>query len=275
MSRLTDDEKRIGPLRYGTTTSWRPWRLTLESHGGDDGENWNTLNAYLFGYVFSLYLPRIIQPWRQKVIAKSWDAETVKRLGRNWYWDVERREYGFCLSEGHFILYFGIQPGDSTRDQDWSCFLPWTQWRFVRFSLYNPDGSHFWTEMEEHLGFDVYALQRNAESRVPKVVFKFRDFDGEEITATTHIEEREWLFGEKWCSWLSLFRAPKIRRSLNIQFSSEVGCDKGSWKGGTLGHGITMLPNETPELAFRRYCAQEHRSKSGPYKLDYASEASS
>ena len=34
----------------------------------------------------------------------------------------------------------------------------------------------------------------------------------------------------------------------------ETGSKKGSWKGGTIGHGIDMLPGELHEGAFRRYC---------------------
>lgn len=270
MGKMTDSDVTFGPATIGRT-EWRPWRLTLESHGGDDGHLWNALIAYAFGWVFRLYVPRIIQPWKRKVMAPSWDAATVARLGRDWYWDVERREYGFCLSEGHFVLYYGIQPCDSKRDQSWSCFLPWTQWRFVRFSLFQPDGTHFFTEMEEKRpkGFDHYRLQHEAEKQVGKAIFKIRDFDGEEITATTHIEEREWKFGTGWCSWLSMFAKPKIRRSLSINFSAETGPEKGSWKGGTLGHGIDMLPNETPEQAFRRYCSQAHRSKYRTYRMEF------
>lgn len=273
MARLTDDEKRLGPLCWGTT-SWRPWRLTLESHGGDDGEKWNTLNAYAFGYVARLYLPRIIPPQRRKVQAQYWDAATIERMGRDWYWDEHRREYGFCLSEGHLQIYYGIQPGDSSLDQGWSCFLAWTQWRFYRFSLYQPDGTHFYAQYAKDRkklggGLEATRHQMEAEEKVGKARFSMRDFDGELIEVTAHIEEREWRFGEKWCSWLSLFRKPRIVRSLDLQFSSEIGREKGSWKGGTIGHGITMLDGETPEQAFRRYCSQEHRSKRGKYSIEF------
>jgi hypothetical protein len=42
-----------------------------------------------------------------------------------------------------------------------------------------------------------------------------------------------------------------------MRFSSEVGERKGSWKGGTIGHSITLLPNELHEAGFRRYCEKE------------------
>jgi hypothetical protein len=99
--------------------------------------------------------------------------------------------------------------------------------------------------------------RRKLETACPAPRFDFLDFDGERITATTRIEEREWRLGEGRFKWLSIFRRPKVCRSLDLQFSSEVGRRKGSWKGGTIGHSIDMLPGELHEAAFRRYCAKE------------------
>jgi hypothetical protein len=107
------------------------------------------------------------------------------------------------------------------------------------------------------------------EESCPKVHFGFEDYDGELIIATCNVEEREWLFGTGWFKWLSLFRAPKIRRSLNLQFSAEVGPQKKSWKGGTVGHGIDMREGETPEQAFRRYCEMDHERKGKHFKLRF------
>ena len=75
-----------------------------------------------------------------------------------------------------------------------------------------------------------------------------------------HSEERQWKFGTGWFKWLSLFRKDRVRRSLDIDFSREVGREKGSWKGGTIGHGIEMLPGESNEQAFRRYCTENNLS---------------
>lgn len=104
---------------------------------------------------------------------------------------------------------------------------------------------------------------------VPKAIFEFEDYDGKRIKATTHIAEWEWKFGEGSFKWLSIFRKPKIRRSLDIQFSEEVGPEKGSWKGGTIGHSIDMTEGELHESAFRRYCEQEHNSKHRQYKIKF------
>ncbi len=79
------------------------------------------------------------------------------------------------------------------------------------------------------------------------------------------------LFGTGWFKWLSWFRAPKIRRSLAIEFSGETGPEKGSWKGGTVGTGIDMRPGELHESAFRRYCGEPHRSKYNEYHVKFVS----
>ena len=89
------------------------------------------------------------------------------------------------------------------------------------------------------------------------------------ISMTTKIEEREWRFGTGYFKWMSLFRPAKISRSLKLDFSDEVGPEKGSWKGGTVGHSIDMLPGELHEEAFRRYCSEDHRSKYRKLKLRF------
>ena len=53
----------------------------------------------------------------------------------------------------------------------------------------------------------------------------------------------------------------------------ETGREKGSWKGGTIGTSIEMLPGELHESAFRRYCDEEHRAKSGKYRIKFIGAA--
>jgi hypothetical protein len=260
MARLTDNDRHLGRFITYARSSWNPWRLVYSSGGGADGDAFNHVTAYAFGWVVRVKMPRLLRPWRQWVATGHYEWAKSPDAG---YWDEEPREYGFSLHEGFLQLFLGPQTNDSTTTKSWCCHLPWTQWRFVRFTLYDVDGHEFWTQYEAQRkkGGAHWDEQHAFTKAVPKAVFEFTDFDGKVIQATTHIEEREWRFGEKWCSWLSVFRAPRIRRSLDIEFSKEVGPEKGSWKGGTLGHGIEMLPGESAESAFRRYCQQEHTSK--------------
>lgn len=258
MPRLTDEDRSFGPLTWGKT-NWLSWSLTWESGDDEEGKHQNALIAYAFGWVARLWLPNILPPYRIKHMAKTWDAATVARLGRDWYYETHPREYGFRLSDGHLQIYLGAQTGDSSTEQGWGCFLPWTQWRYVRTSYYGIAGELLWTQFESarrQLGHAHYEEQRKAKLETPKRLFRFLDFDGEPIEAIAMIEEREWHFGEGWFKWLSWFRTARIRRSLDLEFTKETGPRKGSWKGGTLGHGIDMLPGELHEAAFRRYCAE-------------------
>lgn len=241
------------------------WAIVLRSRGEEGGDGGVcSLRLSLWKATLILALPGIVQPWREKV-RPNWDAETIKRLGRDWYWRVDPRQYGFSLSDGHLSIYYGRVTHDSRTDQNWGCFLPWTQWRHVRHSLYDLYGAHFWTEPKA-ARWEAY---RDAKERCPTAIFIFQDFDGQRLTASTRIEEHEWHFGTGWFKWLSWFRRPKIRRSLDIEFSDEVGRDKGSWKGGVIGCGIDMLPGELHELAFRRFCDQDHRAKGGHYRIRF------
>lgn len=278
MTRLTNNDRHIGRfITYARcSASWRPLRLVYSSGAHEDGPGPNTLTLYLFGWIVRLMLPRLLDDYRVRHIAESWDAATVARLGRNWYEERHPREYGFSLSDGFLQVFLGAQTHDSTTTQSWCTHLPWTQWRFHRFSLYDAAGAEFWTQIEKpaRLGrsrdFDA---QREAEARCDKVAFLIDDFDGERITATTHIEEREWKFGEGWFRWLSLFRPNMVRRSLSIKFDKECGPEKGSWKGGTMGTGIDMPPGELHDAAFRRYCDQDHSSKYRRYRVTFVGRA--
>lgn len=263
--RWSDNDRYFGPFTWSYSKSYSHWAAILKSRG-DGGCCFFRLTLRRITLIVAL--PGIVQPWREKVYPQSWDAETVKRLGRDWYWNVIPREYGFSLNDGHLSVHYGRSSMDSRTEQRWGCFLPWTQWRMVRHSLYGLRGELIWTDSGR--AWDAYFKAKEA---CPRVAFAFADYDGERLEATTLIEEREWRFGTGWFKWLSLFRRPKIGRSLDIRFSGETGREKGSWKGGTVGTGIDMLPGEDHESAFRRYCSEQHRSKSGNYTVTFLSRA--
>lgn len=72
----------------------------------------------------------------------------------------------------------------------------------------------------------------------------------QERTAKVYIERMTWrprLF--KRLGWNIL---NKSRTSIDVEFSDEVGEESGSWKGGCMGCGYTMLPGESAEQCLRR-----------------------
>jgi len=194
MTRLTDDDRQFGPITYARCNpSWRPLRVVLSSGADEDHAGTNNLTVYAFGWVARLTLPRLLDDYKVRHVATSWDAATVERLGRNWYEEHHAREYGFSLSDGFLQVFLGAQTHDSTTTQSWCTHLPWTQWRFHRFSLYDAAGAEFWTQIERRGNGTKYRdfdAQREAEARCDKAVFLVDDFDGQRLTVTTHLKTR-------------------------------------------------------------------------------------
>lgn len=252
------NDKHLGPyITYGKSNLWKPWSIILSSGGGEwEDARGNHLKLMASGAYLIIELPTFLKHF-----------ENPKGS-----WDNGPREYGVQLGEeGHLQVFYGPQTHDSTTTKSWSKFLPWTQWRFVRHSIYNIDGSHHWTAAVMK-GHDRFGECEKARDTVTKRRFAVVDYDDDPNSATCYIEEREWKFGEGWFKWLSLFRKPSVKRTLDIRFEKEVGPEKGSWKGGLIGTGIEMMPGEDAKSAFIRYCEQEHRSKGGKYKISFAGE---
>lgn len=261
--RWGDNDRHFGPFTWGPASStWKPVGIVLDS--GDE-EDTAHLRLYLHFGVLIIETPGLLTPFRRWVDTSRYEWA---KPGSG-YWDMHHKCYGIQCSEGFLQVFKGPQTHDSSTTKSWSTHLPWTQWRFIRISMYDTAGAHFWTQLdsERGKGINSFDAQHQAKQDVPKVAFRFIDYDGAEIIATTHIEEREWKRGEKWCKWLSLFYRPLIRRSLAIDYSAEVGPRKGSWKGGTMGTGINMLPGELHDDAFIRHCVKEGLTYMGPMPM--------
>lgn len=264
LRRWGDNDRHFGPFTYAYDGRYRPFVVVLSS----EEEEYPGCNMRLsaFGHTLIAELPPIIKPHREKIYPK-WDAATIERLGRDWYWNIDQRQFGFSLCENFLQVFRGRHTMDSSTDRTWGYFLPWTQWRHVRHSFYGLDGEHIATLPDtgkSYLGDPGrWERERAIADSTPTVAFAFDDFDGERIVATTRIEEREWKAGTGWFKWLSLFRKSRVSRSLDIRFSAETGKRKGSWKGGTVGHAIEMVSGELHESAFRRYCSENNMTFAG------------
>lgn len=73
-------------------------------------------------------------------------------------------------------------------------------------------------------------------------------YDGEVVPCKFWVEEIEWR--RKWLHWTKMFS--KTTRFIEIEFSKEMGSRKGTWKGGTIGCGYDLLPDEHPRDCIRR-----------------------
>lgn len=267
--RYSGNDKHFGPFTYSLHNDqhWRPLGVMLDSGASDGYEDRKGCNLKLhgFGRTLILELPNVIPDFVQR--------HKSHIEGREYWEETFRREYGFTVSDGTMHVHYGPQTHDSTTTKSRVFWLPWQNWRFIRQSWYGPTGQHvetLWETDNKLVRSAQFEWRREFEASLAKVAFEVEDYDGQRIQAKTHIEEREWRFGTGLFKWLSLFRKPRIRRSLDIEFDKEVGREKGSWKGGLIGTGIDMLPGELHEDAFRRYCEQEHRDKSGVKFIGHA-----
>ena len=270
--RWSDNQNRWGIFTYAISDCYKNFAAVLDSgHGESPGCH---LRLSAFGHTLITELPAIIKPWRRWVPTGHYSWAKSPDAG---YWDEHSNEYGFSLSsEGFLQVFLGPQTMDSDTTKNWCAHLPWTQWRHIRRSLFDSSGKHFWTEWDRPRGFalrDDWMAYWAVVGACPTVAFEVEDHDGKRVRATTRIEEREWKFGAGWFKWLSLFRKPKIHRSLDIDFASEVGTDKGSWKGGLCGTPIGLLDGELHEAAFRRFCDLDQRGKYSSFKLKFIGPA--
>lgn len=252
--RWSDNDRYFGPLTYSRDIrAYRPLSLMLASGDGDDYPGCR-VRVSAFGHTLILALPALIKPWRRWVDTSRHNWSKGPGSG---YWESHKNEYGFSLAEGSLHWHYGPQTHDSETTKSKCWLYPWREHRCIRHSLYDLEGEHF-ADLPDW-GFrnrNGYAVRNAIEAACPVHRFKFKDYDGEEIVATCRLEEREWKRGKGLFRLLFVGRN-NINRSLDLQFSSEVGRRKGSWKGGTVGHSIDMLQGELHEAAFRRYCQKE------------------
>jgi hypothetical protein len=245
------------------------FELSLSS-GFSENESRAGLVLTLLGKSLSIRVPRWVCPPKARYVDLSkYDWAATHKDGSKGYWAADRRKYGIWLFQDHLNVAYGLSTDDSSTEQRWSAFLPWTQWRFVRHTLYDPQWRAFAQfddldlrhvkdrEARQELRRERWRAEDEARRAVPKVFYSFKDYDGESVRVQCTVEKRVWVKGTGWFSWLKYLVKPQVRYSLDLRFSKEIGPRKGSWKGGTLGHGCEISDGESIRDSFNRY-ATEH-----------------
>jgi hypothetical protein len=104
--------------------------------------------------------------------------------------------------------------------------------------------------------WEPYVAEYEHHAKVPDKREKFqyhyryalKDGTVQHRIARVYVERyiaRPWLL-----RWAGLIE--KTRTSINVEFDREVGERTGSWKGGCIGCGWDLKPDETPEQCLRR-----------------------
>lgn len=128
--------------------------------------------------------------------------------------------------------------------------FPWS-YTWVRSSYLLNDGSWHVERGRMRLG-DGTSMREIMAKRgwreTHPYVYMLRSGEAQERLATISVNEMEWR--QRWLKWCPWFA--KVVRSIEIEFNDEVGERTGSWKGGCLGCGYALLPDELPVHALRR-----------------------
>lgn len=249
-TRLTDNDRKLGPLVYGKCKNWSRspigiYFVTSDSENSDKVDNF--IRFWCFGWVANLYIPTKVKPYCENVSYKE-----------SSYKACYPKKYGFFSTYTGIKFYYGLDhPWELSRSKSKYISYTFKEWRWTKTDMY--DGNEVCQ--------GEYSYDKSKD--IIKTNHKFIDYDGKEIIATVFKKVYHYKFGGNYFKWLSRFVKDKKHTVLDIEFSEEVGPDKTSWKGGTLGHGIEMENGETQDEAFIRYCSQTHMAKYKTYNLKY------
>lgn len=201
---------------------WRALRLGIRFDRATDAEDRNMLIVeFQIGSLY-LYLPGRHVEWKDGVRGSyepaygfyTIDSQVIWRWGCGYYsWDIP---FFSCRFESSEIL------------------TPGGRQVFIRRR-----GEQFGERRDEEL---LIAARYDERFRY---TYTLRSGQTQERTAVVHVTRMTW--SRKWFRWLK-----KIRTSIDVRFSEEVGERSGSWKGGCVGCGYAMLPGEQPVDTLRR-----------------------
>ena len=216
--RKRDNQFEIGEWYVG----WKSWTFRLTySNRGYDYEN-AELNISMFGWHSLFRLP-----WKHKGTRMlEWEKE----------YGISIHDSTLFIHLGQMLKGWGIPFFDYGSAVSWNIYtgpkeLQQCHWNASDWAPKDRDYREFGCK-----GATVFE-------------YDFTDpYDGKVVKCKFFVEELEWR--PKWLKWTSLFA--RKRRSIDVEFAEEMGARKGSWKGGILGGGYDMLPNESPMDCIKR-----------------------
>lgn len=120
------------------------------------------------------------------------------------------------------------------------------EWRYMRTEVRRPDGTWVLSGESDKLGEPSKPDGREVMTYPYRYALK--NGTVQDRTATVYAERRAWR--PRCLRWTGLIE--KVRTSIDVIFSDEVGERSGSWKGGCTGCGYELRPGEDMEQCLRR-----------------------
>ena len=164
--------------------------------------------------------------------------------------DCESAAWGFNYHDDTIWIYIG-GGGNFEGGKKWKTFsMPW-EFDWVRTSTYLRDETWFNETSKKGVSWkgEGYGTQKwLSENKWSKTLPFIDKYDNTTVNATISVTVREWR--PRALKWTSLFS--RIKKQIDIEFDNEVGREKGSYKGGTLGCSYEMREGESPEQCLKR-----------------------
>ena len=162
-----------------------------------------------------------------------------------WTDECDSPKWGIAIHNNTLWINRGGKGNMKGGSKWWTWNIPFITKDWVRTSILLKDDT--WEHETKGNKKDFYNDEWKQKQK--SWTYDYTDkYDGEVIPTTIYVEEREWR--PKWLKWTRL--SAKTIRTIDIHFSKECGKRKGSWKGGTLGCGYELLPNEQPLDCLKR-----------------------
>lgn len=174
----------------------------------------------------------------------------------SWTDECDPPKWGIAYHNQIFWIYRGGKGNMNGGNKWWAFHMPWS-YDWVRTSCLRKDGKWEHDIAIPTLNNSVKRIGKNFwEDKWKDVlwnesypyVYTLKNGTVQNRIATLHLEEREWR--PRALKWTSLFK--RTDRSIKVDFNDEVGEETGSWKGGIVGCGYTVIDPELPEQTLRR-----------------------
>lgn len=167
-----------------------------------------------------------------------WKSKTRPQDGMMDAWGIELYERSLYLQWGKrhkFIL------------------LPWS-FDYQRTEVMLENGSFVEYERFKAWSFDRTPEPENRYRRIVPYRYVLKSGEVQEVQATITVQRMTWRW--RLAKMLRLPWPRKVRTSIEIEFSDEVGERRGSWKGGCTGCDWGLKRSEDPIAALRRMEAE-------------------
>ena len=194
----------------------------------------------------------VISNWRWSIslchFTENWSLHLFCFWIRLWQ---SRYEPADCMSD---CWGFTLDLEDRCLHLNWGehTKVVWLPWMFdhCRTQVMLDDGSFVPYKRFRRGSLEMVPEPENQFQERHSYRYALRNGEFQEREATVTVERRSWCWRArpfKWMRWPS-----KTVTSIEVEFSDEVGERTGSWKGGCVGCGYELRPDETPYQCLRR-----------------------